>query len=264
MTNKNPVKYTILHENTVPLYYQLFTQIKNEIQNGTLSPGDLLPAESQLCALYNLSRSTVRQAFNQLVEEGLAIRRRGKGSFVAEKKLNRSLNHLYNFSEDMLELGLQPHSKVLASGSEPATPELAEKLQLPAGASVFRLVRLRLADEEPLLLEITHIPLHLCPAIEKENFAETSLYQFLKAKYRLNLHRAVETYEAVTLNRETAKLLGCQTGTGAFKIQRVAYLDSGIPFELTNSYQKGSACRFKVELYANQNKVHFSRETTVE
>ncbi|CUH97817.1 hypothetical protein P22_3963 [Propionispora sp. 2/2-37] len=265
MSSNSILNFNIVHESTVPLYYQLFTLIKNEIQNGTLKPGDLLPPESQLCSQYGLSRSTVRQALNQLVEENLVIRRRGKGSFVAEKKLSRNLNHLYNFTEDMFELGIYPHSHVLENTVEYATGEIAKKLNLNEGTTkVFKLTRLRLANTEPLLLEITHIPLYLCPDIVNEDFSNTSLYNFLKSRYNLNLHKAIETYEAVKLNKEMARLLSCKSGASAFKIQRIAYLDSGIPFELTNSYQKGTACKLRLELYANQNKVNFSRETTIE
>lgn len=265
MSSKSILNFNIIHESTTPLYHQLFTLIKNEIQNGILKPGDLLPAESQLCSQYNLSRSTVRQALNQLVEENLVIRRRGKGSYVASRKLNRNLNHLYNFTEDMFELGLHPHSNVLENTIEEATSDIAEKLNLPEGKTkVFKLTRLRLANDEPLLLEITYIPLYLSPNIDNENFSRESLYNILKTRYNLNLHKAIETYEAVDLSKETAQLLNCKPKTCGFKIQRIAYLDSGMPFELTNSYQKGAACKFKVELYANQNKVNFSRETTVE
>ncbi len=260
----NTLKFNIIHESTVPLYYQLFTQLKNEIQNGTLKPGDLLPPESQLCSQYSLSRSTVRQALNQLVEENLVLRRRGKGSFVAEKKLSRNLNHLYNFTEDMFELGIYPHSQVLEHAVEYATGETAKELKLNEGTKVFKLTRLRLANTEPLLLEVTRIPLYLCNDIVNEDFSNTSLYNYLKSKYDLNLHKAIETYEAVKLNKEMAQLLNCKSGASAFKIQRIAYLDSGIPFELTNSYQKGTACKLRLELYANQNKVNFSRETTLE
>lgn len=265
MSENNVLNINISYESTTPLYYQLFTQIKYEIQRGVLKPGDLLPSESQLCSKYNLSRSTVRQALNQLVEDNLIVRQRGKGSYVAKNKINRNLYHLYNFTEDITELGLSPRSEVLENAIEDASDEIIENLHLPEGKTkVFKLVRLRLANNEPLLLEFTHIPLYLCPDIVNENFSNTSLYNFLKTRHNLNLYKATETYEAVELNKKIAELLNCMVSTCAFKIKRIAYLDSGVPFEMTTSYQKGSACKFKVELYANQNKVNFSRETKME
>jgi GntR family transcriptional regulator len=260
----NILNFNLSQENTTPLYHQLFTLIKHEIQNGGMKPGDLLPSENELCSQYSLSRSTIRQALNQLVEEGLVIRRRGKGSFVATKKLNRNLNHLYNFTEDINELGLCPSSEVLESKVEEATDDIITILNLPEGrTSVYKLVRLRLANHEPLLIETTYIPLYLCPDIINENFSNASLYNFLKTRYHLNFHRAIETYESVILDIKTAKLLNCKASSSAFKIQRIAYLDSGIALELTNSYHKGNACKFKVELLSNQGKVTFSRQTTL-
>jgi GntR family transcriptional regulator len=262
--NSQLLNFNLSQESTIPLYHQLLTLIKHEIQNGILKPGDLLPSEMQLCSCYDLSRSTVRQALNQLVEEGLVIRRRGKGSYVASKKLNRNLNHLYNFTEDILELGLKPSSKVLEHTIEQASEDIIAQLNLPAGkTNVFKLIRLRLVDQEPLLLETTYIPLYLCPNIIHENFSNTSLYAILKTRYNLNLYKAVETYEAVTLNMKTSQLLRCKTSTSAFKIQRIAYLDSGIAFELTYSYQRGNACKLKLELYTGQGKANFSRQTSV-
>ncbi len=253
----------LLEESTVPLYFQLMTMIKRQIHSGILKAGDMVPSESQLCSQYGVSRSTVRQALNQLVEENLIIRRRGKGSFIANQKYQRNLNHLYSFTEDMLAMGFKPYSKILESGIIQATDDITRELELSAGQSeVFRMTRLRIANEEPLLIETTCIPLYLCPEIEKEDFTATSLYSILQTKYGLNLHKAIEAYESIKLDKEASLLLNCKSSTCAFNIQRIAYLDTGIPFELTNSVVRSDRCVFQVELYANKNKVSFSRKIT--
>lgn len=265
MPEQSPFTNQILsEESTIPLYFQLLTLIKRQIQAGILKPGDLVPSESQLCSHYNVSRSTVRQALNQLVEENLIVRRRGKGSFIANQKLQRSLNHLYSFSEDMLTMGLVPSSKVLEKAMIEGPEEVVDTLNLPSGQTkVFKIRRLRMANNEPLLLETTYIPLYMCPEIVNEDFSATSLYVILRSKYHLDLYRAVETYEPVRLNKETAALLNCTAQVNAFRIQRIGYLDSGIAFELTYSIARGDKCLFKVELQANKNKVSFSRQITL-
>lgn len=268
MSNKHDVSDSIENklvvDSTVPLYFQLVSLLKRQIRSGILKPGDLVPSESQLCAQYEVSRSTVRQALNQLVEENLIIRRRGKGSFIANQKLNRSLNHLYSFSEDMLSMGLKPESRVLESKVIDASQDVIDALNLPFGETkVFKLTRLRLANGEPLLLETTIIPLYLAPGIVNENFTSTSLYTILQIKYNLNLYRAVETCEAIKLNKETGALLNCKPTAPAFNIQRIAYLDTGLPFELTTSIARSDKCLLRVELYANKNKVSFSRQITI-
>lgn len=265
MTVNNILHFNISQDNDMPLYQQLLLQIRREIENGVLKPGSSIPSEMLLCSQYNLSRSTIRKALNQLVEENLIIRRRGKGSYVSDIKLNRNLNHLYNFTEDIIGLGLHPSSKVLENSIEEANESIMIHLNLPPTLNkVFKLVRLRLANNEPLLFETTYIPLYLCPDIVNINFSDTSLYNLLKIKYNLNFHKAIETYEAVKLNKKIATVLNTPVSTAAFKVQRIAYLDTGIPYEITNSYQIGKLCKFKVELYATPGKVNFQRETMIE
>lgn len=263
MTDGTHGNSTITEESTIPLHHQITLLLRRQISSGELKPGDMIPSESQLCSQYNVSRTTVRQALNQLVEENLIIRRRGKGSFVASPKLRRSLNHLYSFSEDMLSMGLKPFSHVLEQKVVEAADEIKGALDLPAyNSRVLQLMRVRIANNEPLLLETTYIPLYLCPDIQEVDFSSSSLYQVLQSKYDLHLHKAVETYEAVKTDRNTAACLKVRTGTSAFRIQRTAYLESGVPFEFTHSITRSDKCMFRVELYASRNKVSFHREMT--
>lgn len=251
-------------ESSVPLYFQLITLIKRQIHSGILKQGDLVPSEHQLCSQYGVSRSTVRQALAQLTEERLIIRRRGKGSFIASEKLNRNLNHLYSFTEDMISLGLNPYSKVVEKKIVSASNDIAKALDIMSeNMSVLQLTRLRFANDEPLLIETTYIPLYLCPDIMNEDFSSKSLYDIFRTKYHLDLFRAVETFEAIKLNKETATLLKCSANSTAFNIHRTAYLDSGIAFEYTSSIARSDKCKFKVELFATKNKVNFSRKINI-
>lgn len=265
MTENYPsTPHTLSEENELPLYLQLLALLKHQINTGLLKPGDLIPSEAQLCAQHNLSRTTVRLALNRLTEENLIIRRRGKGSFVANRKLHRSLNHLYSFSEDMLAIGLDPSSRVIEKSVVTASPDEATALNLPTDElRILRLVRLRLANQEPLLFETARLPLYLCRGIEHEDFTGQSLYQILKSKYRFSLHRAVETYEAIRMPKEAAALLNTRPGDPSFQIRRIAQLQDGTAFELTDSIARGDKCVFKVELQAEKNRVSFSRQITL-
>ncbi|MCX7711302.1 MAG: GntR family transcriptional regulator [Clostridia bacterium] len=254
---------TISEENSTPLYIQLLSLIKQLIYTGALKPGDLVPPETQICKVFKLSRTTVRQALDQLVEEGLIIRRRGKGSFIANPKLNRSLNHMYSFTEDMQSLGLVPHSSIHESAVIDAPADVLKALNLPAGSKVFKLSRVRYANQEPLLFESTFIPAVLCPGIENEDFSTSSLYYVLRTKFNLNMDSASETYEVSRLSREMVKLLQCGTTVPAFHLKRIACLTNGIPFEYTNSFVRGDKCIFKVELQSNKKQIQFSREITI-
>jgi GntR family transcriptional regulator len=130
-------------------------------------------------------------------------------------------------------------------------------------APVLRLVRERMANNEPLLLETTYIPLYLCPEMMEADFASKSLYQLLQSKYNLHMHKAIESYEAVKTDRDTASLLKVKDGTSAFRIHWTAYLENGIPFEYTHSITRSDKCIFRVELYASRSKVNFFRKMTL-
>ncbi|WP_312426845.1 GntR family transcriptional regulator [Lacrimispora sp.] len=235
-----------------PLYEQLTSYIKIQIQAGVLKPGEQMLTEQQLCEILNVSRNTVRQSLNRLVDDGLLVRYRGKGSFIADEKIKRQINYLYNFTENMLSLGATPSSVILSYGVEDADAKIKKNLELPQGQTkVFALVRLRCANGVPILYERTYIPYYLCPGIEHINFETTSLYHILDERYKLNLYHATETIEAVLINQTEAKLLECKSKSAGYEINRISHLDSGFIFEFTTSITRADKCVFQMELYKN-------------
>ena len=98
----NPILEANLQaDNSVPLYFQLVSIIKRYVSAGILSPGDLLPSETELCANLGISRSTVRQAIGSLEDEGLVVRKQGRGTFVAEPKMRRRSENVYSFTSEI-------------------------------------------------------------------------------------------------------------------------------------------------------------------
>ena len=250
---------------SIPLYLQLASYIKIQIQAGVLKPGDKIIAENELCDMLGISRTTVRQCMNQLTEEGYIIRYRGKGSFIADQKLKRPINYLYDFTENMLRLGAIPTSVVLAC----EVINLKEKvllsaLQMPTGqTTVFHLRRLRCANGDPILLEDTYIPYYLCPDIEQYDFSSLSLYHTLTERYSLNPYHANETIEAIIIPKNYAELLKCNPKVPGYNITRISRLDSGYIFEYTTSITRADKCIFQLDLYkntgSNKNPVDFQR-----
>lgn len=235
-----------------PLYEQLASYIKIQIQAGVLKPGDQMITETNLCTILNISRTTVRQCMDRLVNEGLLVRYRGRGSFIADPKMKRNINYLYNFTENMKELGAVPTSIVIKSEVIEADQFIRDLLKLPhTQTKVFKLYRLRCANNDPILFEKTFIPYYLCERIEYFDFSSVSLYHVLSERYTLNLYRATETIEAIIINKEDAELLKCTAKVPGYKIQRVSYLDSGFIFEFTTSITRADKCAFQLELYKN-------------
>ena len=256
-------------DSSLPLYAQLEAYIRLQIQTGVLKPGDQMIPENVLCEILKVSRTTVRQSLNRLVDEGLLVRYRGKGSFIASQKMRRNMNYLYDFTDDMLNLGATPSSVVLKAEVINSPPEaVVQTLQLPQSRlAVFYLERLRYANTEPILWERTYIPYYLCNGIERYPFENMSLYHTLSERFSLNLYHANETLEAVIINKEEAELLKCKTRVAGYKIQRIAYLDSGVPFELTTSITRADRCMFQFDLFktgsAKKNPVEIQRHITL-
>lgn len=237
---------------SMPLYEQLVLFIKNGIDAQEMKTGDLLPSESEFCERYDISRSTVRQAFAQLEEEGLVIRKRGKGSFVSKPKLTRSLHNLYSFSEEISSMGLVPGSKVLAY--EVITPgeEIMAKLALfDSEEKVYSITRVRYAGEEPLALEMAFIPKRMCRFLTQEMVEQGSLYSTLAAKSGIEISHAKETYETSLIGENEAKILGTPKDTCAFFIQRISYTKAGEIFEYTVMIVRSDRCKYEVELTAD-------------
>ena len=251
-----------------PLYEQLWKHLRLMIQTGQLQPGDRLIPENELCSLLGISRTTVRQSMDQLVAEGLIVRHKGRGSFVASPKMKRPIHYLYNFTENIRELGAVPSSQVLLACVEHADDALMHQLELPAGhPQVFHLIRIRCANDAPVLLEDTYIPYYLCQGIETVDFSTDSLYRTLEETYQLKLHHATETIEAILMGASDAEKLQCHAGIPGYRITRCSQLESGHPFEYTSSITNAQRCMFQLDLYKNSNAskpgMNFHRQVTL-
>lgn len=237
-------------ESGVPLYYQIVTLIKQYIISGVLEEGDLLPSESEFCDRFAISRTTVRQAFAALEKEGLVNRQQGKGTFVSIPKLRRSLNTLYSFSGEMLQLGLKPDSEIMSFEIMVPTPDLLATFKFRPGEDkkVYKIVRRRSANKEPLMMETVFIPVKFCPGLDKDMLQNVSLYKTIGERAGIKAARAVETYDATTIDKTQAKLLHCAPGTCAFFVTRVSQDESGQVFEVALLLVRGDRCRYEIEL----------------
>jgi GntR family transcriptional regulator len=233
----------------VPLHVQLKEALRGQILNGVWGPGDLLPAESELCSEFEVSRTTVRQALAELTRESLVVRERGRGTFVAPPKLTeRAVERLSGFFEDMVTLGLPPVSQVLKQGIVPANDQVAARLDLKPGARVVEIERLRLVQDEPVVLTITYLPHSLCPGLETADLTRRSLYEYLETECGLTLARGRRTIEAVAADARQARLLRVSKGAPLVFLESVSYLADGRPIEFYHALHRGDRSRFEVEL----------------
>src|SRR5690625_4080693 len=141
----------------VPLYFQVMEKLIEEI-NTRYEDHDKLPSERELCKKYGVSRITIRQALEKLVQEGYIYKEHGKGTFVAPKSYTQPLERLYSFTEEMKKLGKTPSTEVLSFEEIVIDERMAEMLAVEAFSEVFQIVRLRLADNELLMYESSYLP----------------------------------------------------------------------------------------------------------
>lgn len=230
---------TILRDSKLPFYHQLYEILRQNIVRGEWQPDDMLPSEIELMERYNVSRITVRQALDELVNEGLIYRQRGRGTFVAHPTVDQALTRIISFTEDMRQRGFTPGTEVLFSGLEPALPEVAEKLQLDPGTELVRLDRLRLADNEPMSIEESHLVHRYCPGILQHDYAANPLREVLEQHYGIRLVRAKQIIRAIAASRKIADKLSIPANTPLLYIERISYSPQNIPIEFLRLYHRG-------------------------
>lgn len=239
------------HNISVPLYQQIKSVWKARIENGILQPGDRIPTERELCALYKVSQITVKQAIRALVAEGLLVRRPRTGTYVAQPKFRQQLLKLTSFSEDMRQRGLTPGGHVISMNTEPADAKVADALKVPEGEPIFRLERVRLAGDEPMAVETLRIPVVLCPGLAQEELESKSLYNLLQEKFGLVLDHAEQSFEASKATAREAKLLRVSRHAAVLRVERLTFDPRHKPVEYTLSVYRGD--RYKLHVTMSRN-----------
>ncbi len=231
----------------VPIYFQLEQTIREQIEKNELKPGDMIPSEREFAQKYQISRMTVRQAINNLVNDGFLLRERGKGTFVAMKKFEKSVKGLTSFSEDMRSRGLEPGTEVLDFTIIEADPLTASKLRVEEGAKVYQINRLRLADQRPIAFEETYISVDLVPGLKRE-VAEHSIYQYVEVEIGLHIESGIQELEATVARKLEASALGIKAGDPVLFIQQITYIENNTPLEFVKSYYRADRYKYKVEM----------------
>ncbi|MFW5941345.1 MAG: GntR family transcriptional regulator [Chloroflexota bacterium] len=233
----------------VPLYIQVMDALQEYIEDGGGQPGEQLPGESELCRMFDVSRTVIRQALRELEYEGMITREKGKGTFVAEPKIRESLfQELTGFYEDMAAKGHPPYSQVLKQEVIMAPRKVAGYLKLEPGTPVIQIDRLRFVQNEPIVLVTTYVPHARCPRLVETDLTERSLYAFLEEEYRIQIARGRRVLEAVPANEVEAELLQVKKGAPLILLDSVSYLADGTPIEYFHALHRGDRSRFEVEL----------------
>ncbi len=224
-----------------PLYMQLAQALAQAIREGRYLADEALPSERVLAEQLDLSRVTARKAIDRLVEQGLIIRKRGSGNYIAPR-LEQPLTRLTSFSEELHQRGFVPSSRWLTRGFSLAAPDEQLSLELKTGERVARLERLRLADTVVMAYEVSVLPQSVLPDPQA---VEASLYAHLGDQAPV---RALQHIRAINADTKLAGLLEVPVGAAVLFITRVGYLATNQAVELTHSYCRSDYYDFVAEM----------------
>lgn len=240
-----------INKNTpVPLYYQLKNIILSVIKSGELNPGDPIPTEKEISELFDISRTTIRQAILELVREGYLYRHKGKGTFVSKPKINQDfMRKLETFNEQMKRLGLTPRTKVISCTAEEPTEEVAKVFKLNPNDKVIKLVRLRYANEEPIVVLSTYLREKFCANILNKDMDNLSLYEVLSINPETKICRVIRNIEAVGAGQYESDFLNIKEGYPIQLTKTIGYNQNGRAMEYSIAHYRGDRNKFEVEIY---------------
>jgi len=231
----------------IPLYAQLKLWIKEQIASGELKPYDMLPGERRLTATHRLSRTTVRQALNELVMEGVLFRRHGKGTFVAPPRYEHNLGRLVGFAEELHHLGLKPTIKVLVAQPQIASADAADRLRLQPGETVVHIERLVSARQVPIFIDRIDLTAQIGALVLKSDLTQEPIYSIIE-RHGYPIRSGVQSIHATALTTADARLLGATPGSPALRVARTIFIDADSPIEYSEAIYCGHRYEYRIRL----------------
>ncbi len=239
MTLESPLPYSSVDPHSpVPLYHQIYLDLRRMIQLGVIPPGGMLPPEMEISGAYHVGRQTVRQAIARLVDDAVLERFAGRGTFVREQPRHTQFFLDRSFSQQMRELGRLPHSRVLALRKGSVDSRLLPALKAYEGRACITLERLRFGDNEPICHQVTTVLAGRCPGLEEQDFENQSLYEVLASRCHLIIQRIDHVVRAAAADGYRAGLLEVPEGTPLLFLATLTYLEDGELIEHTSSYYR--------------------------
>ncbi len=223
---------------------QLINLLTNYVQN--LPANTKIPSERALAMKYELSRTTVRSALMEMEITGLIRRVHGKGTFVNKVDLKSDLNQSYSFSEQMISLGKEPKTQIISFERREANSFFARNLQVELGSQIIKLKRLRIADEIPMMLERTYLPVEHFSLMTKSMLVEHSLYEVFEQNFNERINYADEYFLAGITSGEDSKYLNLKEGSPCLNLRRQTFNQNNQIIEFTLSVARSDQFAYHI------------------
>jgi len=221
-----------------PLYIRLKEAIIHDVESNNLKPGDRLPSQRELCLQFKMSHMTVRRAIGELIAEGVIFAIPGKGLYVSEKKQPAETS-MMGFTGEMTSQGYRVSSRILEKGLAPASTIIARALEIPPGAELAFLHRVRLVNDEPISLQYSFLVHRFCPGILDYIHEDTSLYAVLKQVYQIELVNTITTVESALAQKNQADLLELSLPAALMTIEQINSKDGKQAVEYSRLAYRG-------------------------
>ena len=232
----------------VPLHHQLRQLLQDQIERGSLRPGQQLPHERQYAEYLGISLAPVRQALLDLVRLGYVFRVRGKGTFVRDDKVIEKISLLGSFTDSLRSQGLEPAFTVTCAASLAPPPQVRDAFEARP-PRLFRLDRVASVADGPLALLTAWLDPARFPDLAAQDFSQVPLYATLERLYGVRMGRALSTIEVVQLRDEEAALLQLPPGASALQVQGTTFDQNDRATEVSRVLYRADRFTFSLESY---------------
>jgi GntR family transcriptional regulator len=236
-----------LDNSAEPLYVRLKEAIRDRIGSG-MQPGDKLPSETELVETYGVSRMTVRLAMGALENEGVIVRKQGKGTFLAQPK--QTVPYFGSFLDEMAARGRSVAARLVSFEVVHPAPQVADRLGVDRTDRIYKIRRVRTLDGQSICYQVNYLPEALFPGLSHAAASGESLHATLEGLLEGRLDDADETVEALLADPYRAELLGVEPGAALMLIERLVFDDTGRAVDLDRSFYPGQLARLQLRLHA--------------
>ncbi|MBF8179686.1 GntR family transcriptional regulator [Herminiimonas contaminans] len=233
---------------TIPLYTQIKEALRAKIIDGTYVAHQRLPSESEMINAFGVSRITVRQAMNDLQQEGLLFKVHGKGTFVAMPNVSQELTHLQGFGEAMRHLGHETFSEVFGLSSVPGTAIACLKLGIDLGAQVTEIRRVRYLNREPISIDYSWVRHEIGSNLSEKNLKDKDLFSLLENELGQPLHSADVEIDATSASAEIAARLNVAANSPILRIERLTYASESKPLVFEYIHYRAESFKYKLKV----------------
>jgi GntR family transcriptional regulator len=218
------------------LYHQILLGLTERIESGEIGVGDRLPSEADLVSDFGVSRTTARRALDELRRQGLVRREPGRGTFLASPRLRSNLAYLHSFTEEIERWGYTPGARLVWQEERAADEEVAARLEIGVGERVLFVRRLRLADERPIFVCDSHLPVGRFPALKDADYGAISLSELFEERTGRKVEYSRQWIGAATATPDVAALLEIPAGVPVLKVRRITLVTGDAPIELVEAH----------------------------